>query len=474
MISLTPILNEKISTPLYQQLFNYIKEAIVNQDILAGDKLPSLRAMSKSLNISVTTVELAYNQLMVEGYIKSRPKSGYYANAISSASEQSAIFYPEDSNMDCQSYQCFFERIPKLDNYVDPASFNFAKWKSCSSKILNEYSHLLLTEGDIQGEPALRDEISKYIYQARGARCKLDQVVIAAGTQQLINLLCIILNRMGIDHVSFENPGYIPVRSIFRDRDFKMTLVPIDKEGIRIEKLPTNIPSVVYVSPSNQFPTGSVMPAARRYALLDWSYNNKSIIIEDDYNSELRYGSRPVPSLQGLDSRDQVVYLGSFSSTLFPSIKISYMVLPKNLHLLFKESLGGYVQTCSKAEQLTLALYMNNGFYQTNLKKQRNLNARKIQIATDAIIKYSKNTVKILNNSSGLHMLLGIPNHGKNVEGICAMAGRAGLTVVPVHGLQEEDGLSIVMFYYTRIPIKNMEKAIKNGANLLANHLKLA
>ena len=469
MVTLTPILNDKMPVPLYQQLFNYIKEAIVNRDILPGDKLPSLRGMSKSLNISITTIELAYDQLLVEGYINSKPKSGYYVSNISLQNDdQTALPYkcPID---DFRDSHCFFEKAPKMDSLVDPASFNFIKWKSCSNRIFNEYSSLLLTEGDIQGEPPLRDEISKYIYQSRGVRCSLDQVVIAAGTQQLINLLCLILNRIGIDHVSFENPGYIPVRSIFRDRGFKMTLVPIDKDGITIEKLPANIPSTVYVSPSNQFPTGSVMPAARRYALLDWACNNKSIIIEDDYNSELRYDSRPVPSLQGLDNRDQVVYLGSFSSTLFPSIKISYMVLPKNLHKLFRESLGSYVQTCSKAEQLTLALYMYNGYYQTNLRKQRNLNARKIQIATGAIIKYGHNKIKILNNSSGLHMLLKIPNKGRSVGDICDSAAAAGLTIVPVYGPERNDDFSIVMFYYTRIPIKEMDDAIKNGANLLIN-----
>ena len=160
--------------------------------------------------------------------------------------------------------------------------------------------------------------------------------------------------------------GYLPVRNIFRTEDLK-SAVPVDKDGIKIEMLPANIRSTVYVSPSNQFPTASVMPIARRYSLLDWAYGNNSIIIEDDYNSELIYYGRPVPSLQGLDTRGRVVYLGSFSSTLFPSIKISYMVLPSELNELFEEVLGGYTQTCSKAEQLTLALYMQKAM-PTNLK----------------------------------------------------------------------------------------------------------
>ncbi len=468
MISLTPILNEGSSMPLYLQLFRYIRDAIVNQDILLGDKLPSLRSLSGSLDISVTTVELAYSQLLVEGYINSRARSGYYVSAVSPGNK-AGLFAPDNSGSDDRPSLSlpFFETNPDSQIYVDPTCFDFTKWKKCVNKIFNDYSTLLLVEGDIQGEPPLRDEISRYIYQSRGVRCNREQVVIAAGTQQLINILCIILQRMGIDHVSFEDPGYLPVRSIFRDRNFRMTRVPIDRDGIRIEKLPANIPSTVYVSPSNQFPTGSVMPAGRRYALLDWAYQNKSIIIEDDYNSELRYDSRPVPSLQGLDSREQVVYLGSFSSTLFPSVKISYMVLPLPLHQLFQESLSGYTQTCSKAEQLTLALYMNSGYYQTNLRKQRKLNAEKIQLATISLNRYGGGTIQILNNSSGIHMLLKLPNNGKTTEEICTSASELGLTVAPVTNFESEKNYSVVMFYYTRIPIENMERAIQDFMEIL-------
>ncbi|MGI6733349.1 MAG: PLP-dependent aminotransferase family protein [Anaerovoracaceae bacterium] len=468
MISLTPILNEETAVPLYQQLFGYIRDAILNRDILPGEKLPSLRSLSRSLNISITTVELAYNQLLVEGYISSRPRSGYFVSEISPGSERGPLtpVFPGSDSRPASPYS-LPEAYRDSRTYVDPECFDFAKWKKCNNKILNDYSSLLLVEGDIQGEAPLRDEISRYIYQARGVRCNREQVVIAAGTQQLVNILCIILQRMGIDHASFEDPGYLPVRSIFKDRNFKMTLVPIDKDGIQIEKLPENIPTTVYVSPSNQFPTGSIMPAGRRYALLDWAYRNKSIIIEDDYNSELRYDSRPVPSLQGLDTGEQVVYLGSFSSTLFPSAKISYMVLPKPLLQLFRESLSGYTQTCSKAEQLTLALYMSSGYYQTNLRRQRKRNAQKIHLATAALNGYGGDTVQILNNSSGLHMLLKVVNNGKTTEEICAAAAEFGLTLMPVSNFESDKGYSVVMLYYTRIPIENMDEAIRRLLQIL-------
>ncbi len=470
MITLAPALSEDAPFPLYQQLFNYIKKSISGGYIKPGEKLPSLRSISEDLGISITTAKMAYDQLVVEGYIVSRPKSGYFAASLEEViggDLGKSDLSPEHMSPLLPFDEEFHNKIHDVELWTDEDSFDFIKWKKCANKIFNEYSHHLLLEGDIQGEVPLRDEIAGYIYQSRGVRASYEQVVIGAGTQQLINLLCILLNKVGIDHASFENPGFIPVRSIFADRSFKLSYVPLDKEGIIVDQLPANIPSVAYVSPSNQFPTGSVMSFGRRQALLNWAYKNKSLIIEDDYNSELRYDSRPVPSLQGLDNKGHVVYLGSFSSTLFPSIKISYMVLPEKFMDLFRQSLGGYVQTCSKAEQLTLALYMNSGFYQTHLRKQRNLNGKKIAAATEGIMLHCTRELQILNNSSGLHMLLQLKDKSRSAAALCAIAPSKGLSLSPISGLEEDLDDSMFLFYYTRIPLKDMEKATKELCELL-------
>lgn len=464
MKTLTLILNEGDKTPLYIQLYTYIRDSILNEDIPPGEKLPSLRALSKSLNVSLTTVELAYNQLLTEGYINSKPQSGYYVNSI--PSQPATMFKPNANKSEDLPSILKMATSSKDTLYFDPICFDFKKWKACMNKVLNEYSHLIMQEGNPRGEAPLRNEISRYIYQSRGVRCSWDQVVIGAGTQQLISLLCIILNRMGIEHVSFESPGYMPVQSIFKNRGFKMTFVPLDKNGIQINKLPANIKSTVYVSPSNQFPTGSVMPVARRYALLDWAYQNDSIIIEDDYNSELRYSGRPVPSLQGLDNNNKVVYLGSFSSTLFPSIKISYMVMPTPMHELFEQVLGDYNQTCSKTEQLTLALYMEKGLYQTHLKKLRKLYSQKIQLAASAIRKYAGNSIRILNHSSGLHILLELKDYWDDIEYLCLQAKNSGLMLAPVLYDKQEAKKPALIFYYTLIPLEKMEEAIQSLVKL--------
>ena len=363
--------------PLYIQLYNYLKNEITTGAMAAGEKLPSLRKLSRDLGISITTTELAYSQLLVEGYVTSRPQSGYYVAQVAGAAPLMEI--PEKNKMEFEKYT--FEESPYR---YDLSCFDFGKWKKCASRILNDYSHMLLFESDPQGEAALRFEISKYVYKSRGVIASPDQIVIGAGTQQLTGHLCRIMRKMNIGHVATEDPGYVPVQNIFRDHGFSITKVPVESDGIKIEKLPANIPTAVYVSPSNQFPTGSIMPVGKRYRLLEWAKENNSFILEDDYDSELRYFGKPVPALQGLDRDSRVVYLGSFSSTLFPAVKISYMVLPKEMTPIFHAIKSDYTQTCSKTEQLTLALFMEEGFYYTNIRKLRNLYAQKLQVALTA------------------------------------------------------------------------------------------
>lgn len=473
MQSISPILNDSLSTPLYIQLYGYLRNAILEGDIQPGEKLPSLRKAAKDLHLSVTTVEQAYSQLAVEGYISSQPQSGYYASSIPQEKQRDsrrgriAEDIPTNPLEIDKNSLSYLDDLSLSNSYYDPACFDFTKWKKCANRVMNDYSHFLLVEGDPQGEQPLRYEISKYIYQARGVRCRPDQIVIGAGTQQLTGLLCSLLTRLGIEYAAFEEPGYLPVRSIFRDRGFKMTAVPLDRDGILIDKLPNNIRSVAYVSPSNQFPTGAVMPVARCYALLDWAKENDSIIIEDDYNSELRYLGKAAPSLQGLDDNRRVVYLGSFSSTLFPAIKISYMVLPVPLMEVFSDTLSLYNQTCSKMEQLTLALYMEKGLYQTNIRKLRNFYAQKMQLAVSCLRKQLPNRVQVLGGSSGLHLLLSIQlTEGRTLQQLCQEGRRCKLPLTPVY--TGEGTLSTqVIFHYTRIPMDQMEQAISHLSRLI-------
>lgn len=440
--------NEKF---LYLQLYDIIKQRILTGEMKSGEKLPSLRTLSKDLSISITTAELAYNQLLVEGYISSRPKSGYYIAEISPSPSHAKVSAP-------LSEISGFTFEPSA--YIsDPSCFDFVKWKKCSARVFNDYTDQLLFESDPQGEPILRFEISKYLYSSRGVTASPEQIVIGAGTQQITSHLSRILIKMGLRLVCLEEPGYLPVQSMFRDAGFTISHIPVASDGIEIAKLPANIQSAVYVNPSNQFPTGAVMPVGRRYELLDWAAQNNSIIIEDDYDSELRYFGKPVPALQGLDNRSCVVYLGTFSSTLFPAVKISYMVLPEKMAQIFRSIKHEYTQTCSKAEQLTLAFFMEDGHYYTGIRKLRSLYSQKLQAALSAFSAHGGGVVSPIDTHSGINLTVKVRSR-KKAEQLCEEAKSLGLQMVPLSEITDQE-TSALFFYYSRLPLERIEPLIK-------------
>lgn len=468
---LSLVLDHNSKDPMYTQLFRWFQVNIEEGKIQPGEKLPSLRALSSQLAVSITTVQAAYNQLVVEGYASNRPQSGYYAEDLRHAP---AAGRPTAEHHR-QTFQAFITQEPKYR--YDLSSFNYTKWKKCMSKVLNEYPALLLSEGDPQGEPMLREEISRYVYNARGVNCTPDQIVISAGTQQLTSHLVRILSEIDVHLIETEDPGYKPVQKIFRDNGYSVMPIPVKKDGIVIEQLPENVSSAVYVNPSNQFPTGSVMPVGRRYQLLDWAERNRSLIIEDDYDSELRYFGKPIPSLQGLRANAPVVYLGSFSSTLFAAIRMSYMVLPDSLAEIFQHIKSQYDQTSSKTEQLTLALYMERGYYGIHLKKLRSLYAQKLKTALRALERYGSGFLTPLNRSSGIHIPLTVrlnePSSGSDTSGktpaalaaamtrrLCEAAEDLRLKVLP---LPSESGARQcgLLFYYNQIPLDEIDSAVE-------------
>lgn len=446
--------------PLYIQLYKKIRDDILSGGIAEGEKLPSLRSLSRSLSVSMTTTQQAYDQLLVEGYIVSKPQLGYYAADVFSAGDDKdmqKIMAPVPESVLADS-----DHPPYI---CDPDCFDFNKWKKCSSKIFNEHSNLLLYGSDPQGEKALRHEITKYVYTSRGVICSPEQIVIGAGTQQITGQLCRILPKMDINHVSVESPGYLPVQNSFRDSGFSISHIPVGNDGIEIERLPANISTAVYVSPSNQFPTGAVMPVGRRRQLLRWASDNDSIIIEDDYDSELRYFGRPVPALRSLDKDGRVVYLGSFSSTLFPAIKISYMILPPSMAEIFSKTKGDYAQTCSKAEQLTLALFMEEGYYYTGIRKLRNLYSQKLSLTLDAFAKHADERAVPVNTNSGINLMIRFATE-KTADELCDLAKSVGLHMVPFSKITEDKSASII-FYYSKLPAKMIDSLIGKFLALL-------
>lgn len=297
------------SKSLYIQLYEAIKQQLLSGDISSGEKMPSVRMMADTTCTSTTTVIRAYDQLVAEGYIKSRAGSGYYAENVKRYINDAKNFKKPAADISIKEPE-YAGSTGTQQFLSDPASFDFTKWKKCVSHVLTEQSDVLLSRSEPKGESALRAEIADYLLHSRGVRTSKENIIIAAGTQQTILQLGRLLHFAGISLTSVEKPGYAPVRSMLSDASFTVFDIPVTPTGIIIEKLPTNISSAVYVNPSNQFPTGAVMPIAARQQLLKWASDNDSYIVEDDYDSELRYFGRPLPSLKALDTEDRVVYLG--------------------------------------------------------------------------------------------------------------------------------------------------------------------
>ncbi len=447
---------------LYVQIYTLLKNDIMNGTLEKGTKLPSLRKLAQENDISVTTVETAYTQLLVEGYIESRPKSGYYVSETINTTEEAAEEQEPvslDSLLPTDSAQAKGPFVKDRQMIYDEASFEFSKWKKCMNRVFNEYSHLLQTEADVKGEPALRYEICKYLYQSRGVKCTPEQVVIGAGSQQLALQLTRILREIGVDNAATETPGYGPIRDIFKDEGFPVTEVEVTDNGIELEKLPTNVRSIVYVNPSNQFPSGAVMPIGRRYELIKWANENYSYILEDDYDSELRYFGKPIPAMQGLDNSGRVIYLGSFSSTLFASIKISYMVLPQGLVHIFEKNSHKYSQTCSKAEQICLALYMEDGYYYRHIKKLRRMYASKLETTIKMVHDNGAGKLEAVDSHSGIAVMLKIKSP-LAPEAICKTAKDLGLTMYPVRDLCTDD-TKVVYFYFYKVPESLLKLLVK-------------
>ena len=462
------------TNPLYIQLYEYIRSEIISGNMEEGAKLPALRRIARDLNLSITTVGFAYNQLSVEGYIESKPQSGFYVAKIPGPvmiNKNSLVSKSADSGIQGIEKDNKTQDRTKRNYITDPDAFDFKKWRKSMMRVIDEETDLLMQEGDPQGEEALRYEISKYVFNSRGVRCQPNQVVVGAGTQQLTAHIGRLLRHIGIHLVCTEDPGYQPVNKIFEDQGYILNKIPVSSQGIDIEKLPDS-KAAVYVCPNNQFPTGAVMPIASRYELLKWASFNDGLIIEDDYDSELRYFGRPISSLQGLEQYEEdshVLYLGSFSATLFPSVKISYMILPRQLANKLDFILEGYTQTCSKTEQLALAHFMESGYYYTNIKKLRNLCGRKLSACIKVIETYGYDSVRADRTDSGLYVILSIKTDmgSKEMEEI---AENMGILAYQSDDLIPIEGMKSMIFYYSRLPENKIQELTRKMIDAWLNN----
>lgn len=353
--------------PLYVQLYSTIKSNIENGNIQKNIKLPSIRKLSEDLKISKTTVENAYSQLCAEGYIINKPQSGYYtAQLLINSNNKTHISDISDKNRIESNFKYDF-----TGKSVDIGDISLKLWKKYIRYIIN-CEYLITSYGHPQGERSLREALSKYSYSVRGVVANSDDIIIGAGTQPLLYLLCGLLRKSYGNTIAIEKYGFTYAEKVFEDCNINIDKIDCDEDGIIIDSLEKSQARILLINPSGNLQTGNALKVDRRTAVLNWAERNNCIIIEDDYNGELKYSTNPVPAMQGYN-KNRVVYLGSFSKLLLPSVRISYMVLPGDLLEIYNNSQHMYNQTASKMEQLALGKYIADGQLERSLRRLRKI-----------------------------------------------------------------------------------------------------
>lgn len=401
---LTYDFNERGEIPIYEWLYKCMKNDILDGKIKAGEKLPSKRSLARHLKISVITVENAYAQLMVEGYVYGIEKKGYFVSRLEERMEPAKGFLTET----CKEPKEKKYRYDLTANSTGADHFPFSVWARLLRTVLSEKKAEILRRPPYQGIWELREAISMHLYHFRGMSVEPSRIVIGAGTEYLYGILIQLLGRDKIYGV--ENPGYQKIRKIYEKNDVRCRHLPLDKSGLALAALEENDVQIVHISPAHHFPTGIVMPIKRRQELLRWAMQEEDrYIIEDDYDSEFRFTGRPIPTMQSIDQQERVIYMNTFSKTISPSIRISYLVLPQHLMERYNCELGFYSCTVPAFEQYTLAEFMKRGYLEQHINRMRNYYRNQ----RDALISALENSsladrMEITEADAGLHFLVHI------------------------------------------------------------------
>jgi len=435
MLEITFDLDHGSGEPLYIQLYNFFKNEIQAGKIEPGEKLPSKRKLALHLGVSQNTIETAYEQLLSEGYVESVERKGIYVKELNRDLFLHVNYVPNTTKeINEESREQYLFDFSQGNIALE--HFPYPIWRKLTIQSLYEEQSSYFLNGEPQGELPLRKEIARYLYQSRGVRCSANQIIIGAGTQYLIAFLTMIIERDAI--YSMEEPGFHRTRDAFKDQGVTLKPIPLDQDGIDIKHLYDSNANVTYVTPSHQFPNGMVMPITRRMELLKWAEEKGRYIIEDDYDGEFRYKGKPIPSLQGLDNNGKVIYLGTFSKSLIPSIRISYMVLPNSLLEKYNHHFTIYKQTVSRLHQHTLWQFMINGHWERHLNKMRTVYRKKQNILISSIEKYMGRQAAIIGEDAGLHILLSIQNHMPEIE-LIEKAKEKKVKVYPTSVYYEND-----------------------------------
>ena len=391
-------------TPLYEQVYKHIKSDIISGILSPGEKLPSKRSFARNNGISTITIQNAYDQLISEGYVFTVPKKGYY---VANINEMSRVPAGTSIKLDIKIPEKPAKfRFDLSNNKINSDNFPFSIWAKLLRETMSERSRELMEVSPTGGIYELRAAIADYLKSFRGMLVDPDQIVIGAGTEYLYGLLIQILGKN--KKYCIENPGYKKLAQIYKQYHIECGFADIDDSGISVDSLHKSGADIAHISPNHHFPTGITMPANRRYEVLAWANEEAGrYIIEDDYDSEFRANGKPLPTLFSIDACEKVIYMNTFSKSLTPTIRISYMILPVHLANIFYSRLSFYSCTVSNFEQYTLASFIDRGYFEKHINRMRLYYIRQRKRLISCIENSSlKDKCEIIENKSGLHFLL--------------------------------------------------------------------
>jgi GntR family transcriptional regulator/MocR family aminotransferase len=475
------------ATALHRQLYESIRQAILAGQLGARTRLPSSRALAQELGISRNTVLEAYSQLLAEGYLEGQAGSGtYVAHTLPDPAPQPLALTgappdphqrhtsrrgqllagtPVSNSRDSGRPRAFRPGLPAFD------IFPFDVWARLMARHWRQPPPELLSYGDPAGYLPLRTALAEYLIGSRGVRCTPDQIVIVAGSQQGIDLAARVLLDTG-DRVWMEDPGYMGARGSLSGAGMQIVPVPVDQEGLQVASAIARCPDarMAYITPSHQYPLGVTMSLARRLALLEWARRAGAWVLEDDYDSEYRYGGRPLPALQGLDTANRTVYLGTLSKTLFPSLRLGYVVVPPDLVGAFSAAKALADRHAPSVDQAVLADFIAEGHFGRHVRRTRVLYAERQAAFVEAAARELAGLLEIAPSEAGMHLVGYLPA-GTDDTAISQAAARHGVDAPAlsgyVYGAERYSGL--VLGYAAFSPAE-----IRQGIRRLARALELA
>lgn len=478
-------------TPLYEQIYQEIRRRIIDGSLPASTKLPSTRSLSANLGVSRNTVDTAYYQLQAEGYIDSAPKSGFYVcdidpvdyikqtgsipekaldKTLSRQRRQKTVFAPlreADTEADCR-----YDFSPYA---IDISHFPYSVWRKLSKQILMDGQDLFLL-GDNQGDFPLRAAICDYVRLSREVWCQPEQIILGAGVDYLLQMLSLTFQARSLTHITLENPGYMQAAHIFQNNSLQVSPGILDDRGLTIRSIAPDS-SLVYVTPSHQYPLGTVMSFGRRKELLDWANSAPDrYIIEDDHDSEFRYKGKPIPSLQGMDQQQRVIYIGTFSKAIAPAIRVGYMILPEPLLDTYHQVCGHYSCTVSRIDQAILAHFLSEGYFEKHVNRMRKIYRSKHDLALECLHPLiRKYRLGIRGEHAGLHLVLTLPENGIDEDTLIRNAKAAGIRLYGIknHYLPADCRISGgtagqqpgILLGYSNLSGEDIEKGIRRMAD---------